>query len=539
METHLIPFGSSITLPCGVSVLSPIQFTWTRSSSANPLEQSLPSYVEMYPNGTIHIGSTIASDAGTYTCTAVGIDRTDSLSRIIIVEGIIPRFIQKPLSYMSLPTLPNAYQAFNITISVKPEKPDGLILYNGQDQANDFISLGLNNGYVEFRFELGGGVAIIRSEREIELNRWHTIMVTRERNIGKMKIDDEDIVSSSAKTSHVGLDLLQPLYFGGVPNFSLISVHNGFKQGFVGCIAQFKVGNRQYELIKEAIVKHDVSRCDTCSHGPCMNSGTCRESVFRTQGYECVCPIGFGGIDCEESGGTCYPSACNAGICVEGKSKRSFDCHCPFGSSGSRCEREILIHEPFLTDGAYLAYPPPRHALNRLIIKLKIKPKFIDLSSSNGHLLFYTGQYNNGSGDFAALTIVNRSIEFRFDTGSGAAIISSPFPLEDEQWIDIYVERYRQEANLTVGPMNGTPIYGKTPGRTHGLTLLTPIYVGGYNRTRIHMPSSLEKLINYDGCIGYVSFHFRSFCTFPQLVFPSSPLDAISFFYIIYFKYIA
>ena len=51
-----------------------------------------------------------------------------------------------------------------ITMIIKPTKPNGLFLYNGQkmDRTGDFISLNLVNGYVEFRFDLGSGAAVIR-----------------------------------------------------------------------------------------------------------------------------------------------------------------------------------------------------------------------------------------------------------------------------------------------------------------------------------------------------------------------------------------
>lgn len=47
---------------------------------------------------------------------------------------------------------------------IKPTEPNGLFLYNGQrmDRTGDFISLNLIDGYVEFRFDLGSGAAIIR-----------------------------------------------------------------------------------------------------------------------------------------------------------------------------------------------------------------------------------------------------------------------------------------------------------------------------------------------------------------------------------------
>ena len=46
----------------------------------------------------------------------------------------------------------------------KADDPDGLLMYNGytSDRSGDFISLGLVNGFLEYRFDLGTGPAIIR-----------------------------------------------------------------------------------------------------------------------------------------------------------------------------------------------------------------------------------------------------------------------------------------------------------------------------------------------------------------------------------------
>lgn len=63
----------------------------------------------------------------------------------------------------------------------------GLILYNGQkkDGNGDFVSLGLNNSYVEFKFDVGSGTAIIRNDRPLTLGQWHTVNVTRTRKEGQ------------------------------------------------------------------------------------------------------------------------------------------------------------------------------------------------------------------------------------------------------------------------------------------------------------------------------------------------------------------
>lgn len=49
-----------------------------------------------------------------------------------------------------------------------------------------------------------------------------------------MYIDDEHYFSNTSRGRMQGLDLTQPMYIGGVPNFFTISKQNGFETGFVG-----------------------------------------------------------------------------------------------------------------------------------------------------------------------------------------------------------------------------------------------------------------------------------------------------------------
>lgn len=52
-----------------------------------------------------------------------------------------------------------------MTVILKANSSNGLIFYNGQksDGKGDFISLSLNEGILEFRYDLGKGPATIRS----------------------------------------------------------------------------------------------------------------------------------------------------------------------------------------------------------------------------------------------------------------------------------------------------------------------------------------------------------------------------------------
>ena len=201
---------------------------------------------------------------------------TIEIPTILVVTGTVPYFPQQPTSYMVMPTLPDAYLAFDVQISFRPEQSNGLILYNGQTQhSGDFISLGLSDGRVEFRYELGAGVTLLRSDTPIQMNKWHTVRISRNERDGVLKVNDQIEITGTAPGKFKGLDLLEPLYIGGVPDFGQISKLNGFSQGFVGCISMFKVGSVARELINEA-ESHSVTICETCAQTPCAHGGVCQ-----------------------------------------------------------------------------------------------------------------------------------------------------------------------------------------------------------------------------------------------------------------------
>ncbi|KAH9373123.1 hypothetical protein HPB48_015904 [Haemaphysalis longicornis] len=70
---------------------------------------------------------------------------------------------------------------------------------------------------------------------------------------------------------------------------------------------------------------------------PCANGSTC---VDLTHGFQCVCPDGLRGLNCEEDVDDCGPGLCqNGGTCVDGLN--SFSCFCPAGYAGSACELNV------------------------------------------------------------------------------------------------------------------------------------------------------------------------------------------------------
>ncbi|XP_071451008.1 basement membrane-specific heparan sulfate proteoglycan core protein [Hetaerina americana] len=508
IETRSAPYGSAVVMECRTDLDPPVTHSWSRQGGFLPKEA-------IVDRDTLTIPIVQPSDAGTYFCTAQSDSVKMEIPTVLVVKDVIPRFDQNPVSFMSLPTLPGAYLQFSVEISFKPESPDGLILYNGQNPggSGDFVSFGLSQGHPELRFDVGSGPAIIRAPAPVTLGRWHTVKLDRNKKEaykgmqgdGSMYVDGAGPYTGSAAGRFQGLDLEEPLYIGGVPDFSNIHRLAGFTQGFVGCISRLVVGTKEHELVRDATSRDGVNSCDTCSSEEathCRNNGICQESS-TANGFVCICPSGYSGDRCERVGEACFPGAChNGGTCVN--EEGGLKCLCPMGKKGQRCEEDLVVRQPeFAADGGYVAYPTPK-ALKRLKLNLQVKPHQL----KNG-LLLYCAQSEDGKGDFTSLAINDSHIEFRYDVGSGTAVLRSNKELELDRWVSIVAGRDGREGFLSVD--GEETVLGKSPGPTRGLNLKTPLYIGGYNREKVKISpgvglpeNSRGHVATFDGCISEV-----------------------------------
>ncbi|KAJ8285050.1 hypothetical protein COCON_G00039000 [Conger conger] len=76
----------------------------------------------------------------------------------------------------------------------------------------------------------------------------------------------------------------------------------------------------------------DLNYCGT--RQPCLNGGTC--SNTGPDKYQCSCPEGYSGVDCERAEHACLSDPCsNGGSCVE--TSQGFECQCAAGWSGPAC----------------------------------------------------------------------------------------------------------------------------------------------------------------------------------------------------------
>uniref|UniRef100_A0A8C2Z2F7 Delta-like protein n=1 Tax=Cyclopterus lumpus TaxID=8103 RepID=A0A8C2Z2F7_CYCLU len=79
----------------------------------------------------------------------------------------------------------------------------------------------------------------------------------------------------------------------------------------------------------------DLNYCGT--NRPCKNGGTCMNT--EPDEYNCACPDGYSGKNCEIAEHACVSNPCaSGGTCHEVPS--GFECHCPAGWSGPTCAQD-------------------------------------------------------------------------------------------------------------------------------------------------------------------------------------------------------
>ncbi|XP_023166221.2 uncharacterized protein LOC111596297 [Drosophila hydei] len=92
-----------------------------------------------------------------------------------------------------------------------------------------------------------------------------------------------------------------------------------------------------------------TTKTDNCGeNADCSGKGVCYSSGVMEE-YECQCCGGFAGPHCEEID-ACNPSPCtNNGICVDlsqGHEGNSYQCLCPYGYAGKNCQYESDLCNP-------------------------------------------------------------------------------------------------------------------------------------------------------------------------------------------------
>ncbi|KAM5247632.1 basement membrane-specific heparan sulfate proteoglycan core protein isoform 2-T2 [Ctenodactylus gundi] len=496
-----VPAGSAAVFPCMASGYPTPDITWSKLDGDLPPDSRLENNMLMLP-------SVRPQDAGTYICTATNRQgKVKAFAHLQVPERVVPYFTQTPYSFLPLPTIKDAYRKFEIKITFRPDSADGMLLYNGQKRVPgsptnlasrqpDFISFGLVGGRPEFRFDAGSGMATIRHPTPLALGQFHTVTLLRSLTQGSLIVGNLAPVNGTSQGKFQGLDLNEELYLGGYPDYGAIP-KAGLSSGFVGCVRELRIQGEETIFHDLNLTAHGISHCPTCQDRPCQNGGQCQDS--ESSSYTCICPAGFTGSRCEHSQALhCHPEACGPdATCVNRPDGRGYTCRCHLGRSGVRCEEGETVTTPSMSGtGSYLALPALTNTHHELRLDVEFKPLAPD-----GILLFSGGRIGPVE-DFVSLAMVGGHLEFRYELGSGLAVLRSPEPLALGRWHRVSAERLNKDGSLRVN--GGHPVLRSSPGKSQGLNLHTLLYLGGVEPS-VPLSPATNVSAHFHGCVGEVS----------------------------------
>ncbi|KAI6058093.1 hypothetical protein LUU34_01036500 [Aix galericulata] len=169
---------------------------------------------------------------------------------------------------------------------------------------------------------------------------------------------------------------------------------------------------------------------------------------------------------------SCDETICSAdSFCVNDYDRGGSRCHCNLGKGGETCTEDIIIQYPQFYGYSYITFEPLKNSYQTFQITLEFR------AESEDGLLLYCGENEHGRGDFMSLAIIRRSIQFRFNCGTGAAVITSENKIKLGNWHSVTL--FRDGLNGWLRMDNDAPVTGKSQGQYSKITFRTPFYVGG------------------------------------------------------------
>ncbi|XP_072931305.1 basement membrane-specific heparan sulfate proteoglycan core protein [Epargyreus clarus] len=494
-QVYKARLGDIVDLPCTHNLEEPVSIEWRREYSQLP-----PS---VNPNeSNLHLEPVTEADAGTYVCRVSNSRVVVETRAILRVTGVNPQFDGQ--GWIALPTLKDAYEQFDIEVSFKPTDDNGLILYNSQYRDNsrqngDYLALQLVQGVPRFTLDAGNGAVVINGDRPLTLNTWHTIRLSRTNDKVTMDVDNTGpFVDSSIENKMI--ELQEPLYVGGVPNYDELPFQISAASGFIGCVSMLILGREEQNIMVSNINKQNVKECDTCTPNLCLNDGVCQEARIE-QGFVCHCAAGYAGRTCDRAGEACRPGLCGPGKCVD--AVEGYKCHCPISYTGKNCDVKQSIEYPAFTGSAYLAVKPPE--TSRFIsMSMKIKPT----APITDGIIMYCAQSARGYGGFISLVVRDGKLEFRYDFGDGSVpvVLTSNKTLLANEWTDVRISRVGVRVAMRIDVLNemiGMLQSGKI------LSFDTPLFVGGVDDS-ITLNSNTGVSAGFSGCIRDVMLNSNS-----------------------------
>nr|XP_045374758.1 agrin-like [Camelus bactrianus] len=317
---------------------------------------------------------------------------------------------------------------------------------------------------------------------------------------------------------HTILNLKEPLYIGGAPDFSKLARAAAVASGFNGAIQLVSLNGLQL-LTREHVVRAvDVSSfadhpCTRATGHPCLNGASC---LPREASYECLCPGGFSGLHCEKgliekAAGDldCAtrglrippPSAICLAPSVHTCRVRCRALHtCPGSVARKGRPRFAGLHQPcpphasstlLPSHGSVSLFPseltneipaPEAPDSGALHSEKALQSNRFELSlrtEATQGLVLWSGKATERA-DYVALAIVDGRLQLTYDLGSQPVVLRSTVLVNTNRWLRVRAHREQREGSLQVG--NEAPVTGSSPLGATQLDTDGALWLGGLEK---------------------------------------------------------
>ncbi|XP_015782759.1 agrin isoform X2 [Tetranychus urticae] len=378
----------------------------------------------------------------------------------------VPRFFGR--SYLVLDHL-KSKSRLDIDLEMTTSRHDAIILYNSQrpNDFGDFIALTIKDGRVEFRYNLGSGLVILRSPDKIPLRRKIRITAKIYHKEGLLSVSGQDPVTGRSLGLMKALNLADYLFIGSLPSdrSNNRTLHNlGVSSGLVGCLIKLTINheliNIAFPSSKKIVAQNGIRNCDSLCH-----SLSCQSPADE-------------------------PSPPDDDNSVDGGFHRHDHQHHQHFSHTNHHHQSVnyLSEHQSSTDNIIqkemdLNFVPDFRLTSFLIIDDHpnlahvCQIELVFYSRALNGLILFSGPNKYTKGDYLWITLVSGYLEFVFNLGSGPAYIRYPNQISLNKWYKVKAIRHRRKGTLQID--SGPIISGESKGNFNELNLRGSLHLGG------------------------------------------------------------